>query len=154
MSSGKRHLTKCSQHLNARLRLFHMDVKSLFVLMGYLLHSGDPKILWLRTARFARRAGKAGPPFALEASGALCPRAMAFFLRHVASRDAQSGRHGRPRPFRRPSTAGRPATATTTRSGYLSEVNTPMSLFVLVLIRPLIFLSNYSSIRKILLRVS
>src|SRR5665647_1465512 len=39
--------------------------------MGYLLHSGDPKILWLRTARFARRPGKTHPPFALEASGAL-----------------------------------------------------------------------------------
>ena len=50
--------------------------------MGYLLHSGDPKILWSRTARLARRPKRTRPPFALEASGAVAHGRW----RHLAAR--------------------------------------------------------------------
>ena len=52
--------------------------------VGYLLHSGDPKILWLRTTRLARPPRKGGPPCALEASRGLT-RAVLVFPRYVAS---------------------------------------------------------------------
>jgi hypothetical protein len=95
-------------------------------LMGYLLHSGDPKILWLRTVRFAPRPWRTGlhsQRKPLECSLRVidfgCTRRRAASIRA----DLVGHMHSQ-----RPGIAGHGGHDHNRGCGYLSEVNIPLRL--------------------------